>query len=99
MLRIYDPIRFKLTTPDGIEFIINKKSGVESITDNNGNEITIGRDGIIHSSGKSVLFERDLKAELFPLKTQMEIQFHMNMISGDSESTDQEGIQADLPII
>ena len=25
--RVYDPIRFKLTTPDGIEFIINKKSG------------------------------------------------------------------------
>ena len=42
-----------------------------------------------------------LKAELFPLKTQMEIQFHMNMIIMEILVKQQrrKGIQADLPII
>ena len=37
---IYDPVNFKLITQDGTEYIINKNTGVKSITEPNGNTIT-----------------------------------------------------------
>jgi len=55
----YNPDRYKLTTQDGTVYIINQDSGVESITDPNGNTVTFTKDGIIHSAGKSITFERD----------------------------------------
>ena len=55
----YNPDRYKLTTQDGTVYIISQKSGVESITDANGNTITFGRNGITHSAGKSIIFKRD----------------------------------------
>lgn len=55
----YDPNRYRLTTREGTIYVINQTSGVENITEPNGNTITFGSNGIIHSAGKSVLFERD----------------------------------------
>jgi RHS repeat-associated protein len=55
----YNPDTYKLTTVDGTEYLINQHSGIESIKDVNGNTVTFGPDGINHSSGKSVKFERD----------------------------------------
>ena len=37
---LYDPVNFKLVTQDGTEYIINKNTGVKSITEPNGNTIT-----------------------------------------------------------
>ena len=39
--------------------MINQGEGLESISDLNGNKVTIAPDGLYHSSGKSVSFERD----------------------------------------
>jgi len=58
-LRYYNPTRYKLTTRDGAVYIINQGTGLESITDANGNKITFGQNGIIHSAGKSINFVRD----------------------------------------
>lgn len=54
-----DAHRFQLTTDDGTVYIVSQKMGVESVEDPNGNWLTISRDGILHSSGKSVTFTRD----------------------------------------
>lgn len=56
---LYDPKRFRYTWPDGTEIIINKADGVESVTEPNGNTLLFQDNGIFHSTGKKVLFERD----------------------------------------
>ncbi len=56
---VYDPQRWKLTTAGGTVFIIDRDHGVESITDLNGNEVTITPDGIIHNSGEAMTVTRD----------------------------------------
>ncbi len=55
----YNPSKYKLTRADGTVYIISDTNGVESITDTNGNTITITDSGVTHSDGKSISFERD----------------------------------------
>lgn len=55
----YDPTVFRLMTEDGTTYVLEEGAGVRSVADTSGNTLTIGRDGIIHSSGKSVSFTRD----------------------------------------
>lgn len=55
----YDPKRFRYTTADGTIIDIDRVKGVERVQDRNGNTLTFGPSGIIHSSGKSVTFTRD----------------------------------------
>ena len=55
----YNPQRFKYTAANDTEIVIHKSSGVESIRDPNGNTLSFGVGGIVHSGGKSVLFQRD----------------------------------------
>ncbi len=55
----YNPDLFLYTHENGTEVVISKRDGVRSIRDRNGNTITISRDGIAHSDGKSVIFDRD----------------------------------------
>lgn len=55
----YDPVKYKLTRADGTVYIISVKNGVESITDTSGNVITFTENGVTHSDGKSISFERD----------------------------------------
>ena len=69
---IYDPVNFKLTTQDGTEYIINKNTGVKSITEPNGNTITFEKNGIFHSAGKSVIFTRDDKGRITEITDPME---------------------------
>ncbi|HEX7183230.1 MAG TPA: RHS repeat-associated core domain-containing protein [Thermoanaerobaculia bacterium] len=54
-----NPRLFRLTTEDGIEYVIHQRDGLQSIKDLNGNTITINANGLIHSLGKSVTFVRD----------------------------------------
>jgi RHS repeat-associated protein len=55
----YNPTRFRLTTAEGDVYVLDQQTGVRSMTDRNGNTLTINGDGIIHSSGKSVTIARD----------------------------------------
>lgn len=55
----YNPTKFELTTKHGTKYSIDKNTGVDKITYNNGEYVTITNDGIIHSSGKKVEFIRD----------------------------------------
>ena len=56
--------RYKLTKQDGTVYIINKDTGVESITDTNGNVIQFTKNGVIHSAGKSITYNRDASGRI-----------------------------------
>jgi len=55
----YDADRYQLSLYDGRVMVINQQSGLESITDLNGNTLTLASNGIMHSTGRSVTFTRD----------------------------------------
>jgi YD repeat-containing protein len=57
--QIYNPTRFQLTTAEQYVYTIDQALGVTAMTDPNGNTLTINSNGIIHSSGKSIVFNRD----------------------------------------
>src|SRR5690606_9539536 len=79
-LDVYHPEKYKLTTEDGTVYIINANTGVESITDVNGNVITFDEDGIYHSDGKSIVFNRDDKGMIsnIPSPTGKPISYQYN---------------------
>jgi RHS repeat-associated protein len=56
---IYNPTLFQLTTAEGYTYIIDQHFGVTSMTDPNGNKLTISASGITSSTGLSVGFVRD----------------------------------------
>jgi RHS repeat-associated protein len=60
----YNPTVFKLTTADGFSYVIDQATGLKSVTDTNGNTLTVTPDGLIHSSGKSVVFQRDAQGRI-----------------------------------
>jgi RHS repeat-associated protein len=55
---------FRLTTGAGMAYVIDQQGGVRSLTDPNGNTLTVTPAGITHSSGKSILFERDAQGRI-----------------------------------
>src|SRR5207253_1755505 len=55
---VYNPTRWKLTTADGVVYVIGE-GGIESVTDRNGNTVTYAADGFEHSSGAKVTIQRD----------------------------------------
>lgn len=50
---------YVLTLPDGRRIDISRSTGLEKLSDTNGNSITVTPAGILHSSGKSITFARD----------------------------------------
>ncbi|MCP4130822.1 MAG: hypothetical protein GY754_07555, partial [bacterium] len=58
-MRLFNPSRFSYTAVDGTVYVINSKKGIESITDTYGRTVNYNEDGISHSSGISIAFERD----------------------------------------
>jgi hypothetical protein len=62
--RLYDPKVYRLTLPDGRAFVVNQEKGLQSIRDLNGNQLTVSPSGITHSSGKGVVFQRDVEGRI-----------------------------------
>ncbi len=56
---IFNSFTFRLTTAEGIRYVINQQTGVSSVSDPYGNTLTINANGVTHSSGKSIAFTRD----------------------------------------
>ena len=44
---------------DGTVYVLNDQTGLESVKSANGDVVTITADGVTHSDGKSIVFERD----------------------------------------
>ena len=55
----YNPTDYIYTTEDGVKWFISETEGVTKVEDLNGNTIVFGADGISHSAGPSLTFERD----------------------------------------
>jgi len=58
-LNIFNPDRYRLTEPNGTVFVIDQLEGLQSIEDPAGNITTFGVNGISHSSGTQIIFQRD----------------------------------------
>ena len=56
---VYNPRRVRLTTRDGRVIDFERGFGITRIADSNGNALSITAGGIVHSSGKSISFQRD----------------------------------------
>lgn len=61
---IYDPTRFRLTTRTGQVLILDTISGLVSMTDRNGNSLTVDAAGVHASSGASLTFTRDSQGRI-----------------------------------
>jgi RHS repeat-associated protein len=57
-VRLYNPRRVRLTTIDGRRIELDP-TGVTRLEDDHENALTIGPGGLVHSSGKSIAFQRD----------------------------------------
>jgi RHS repeat-associated protein len=55
----YNPQRFQLTTRDGRVIVLDHTLGLISITDRNGNKLTVDATGVHASNGQGILFTRD----------------------------------------
>jgi RHS repeat-associated protein len=79
----YDPRQVRLTTPDGrvVDFDLDA-GGISQIRDPNGNTLTVGPGGIIHSSGTSIVFTRDAQGRITritdPLGNALEYEYDTN---------------------
>ena len=51
--------QFRLITAEGYIYMLDQRLGATQVTDPNGNTLTINDNGIVHSSGASVVFVRD----------------------------------------
>lgn len=58
-VEVYNPTLYRLTTAEGYQYTIEQSFGATEVVDPNGNTLTINSGGVIHSSGKSVVFTRD----------------------------------------
>jgi RHS repeat-associated protein/uncharacterized repeat protein (TIGR01451 family) len=61
---IYNPTRFRLTTHSGQVLILDTGSGLVSITDRNGNSLTVDASGVHASNGASLAFTRDSQGRI-----------------------------------
>jgi RHS repeat-associated protein len=59
-----NPMVFQLTTAEGFVYVIDQTLGATSVTDPNGNQLTINSAGITSSDGKSVAFKRDTQGRI-----------------------------------
>jgi RHS repeat-associated protein len=55
----FNPLRFELTTDDGMAYSVDKAKGLVWMQDRNGNTVNVSSAGLIHSAGKSIVFDRD----------------------------------------
>jgi len=55
----WDPHQFTLTAEDGTVYNIDQERGLTQMQDRAGNTLQVSDQGIVHSSGKSVVFQRD----------------------------------------
>jgi RHS repeat-associated protein len=59
LITTFDPDQYLLTLPDGRTLQISMQSGLQKMTDLNGNTLTVSSSGITSSTGKSVTFTRN----------------------------------------
>jgi RHS repeat-associated protein len=61
---IFNSFVFKFTAEDGTSYIVDQRTGLQSLADTSGNTLTISANGIVHSSNKSIVFHRDIAGRI-----------------------------------
>ncbi|MCG8461342.1 MAG: DUF6531 domain-containing protein [Holophagales bacterium] len=61
---LYEPQRVLLTTPEGFEYVLDLDDGVQQISGPDGASVTFAHNGIHHSDGRSIFFERDAEGRI-----------------------------------
>ena len=61
---VLDPRAYVLTLADGRELYFDQFAGFQQIKDLNGNTVVFGTQGIPHSSGRSITFQRDAQGRI-----------------------------------
>ncbi|MEO5662756.1 MAG: RHS repeat-associated core domain-containing protein [Nocardioides sp.] len=56
---VFDPTVFKLTDRNGVEYVIDRTTGLQTVKDRAGNTLTFTRDGVKSSLGKDIAYTRD----------------------------------------
>ncbi|MBV7299148.1 putative Ig domain-containing protein [Enterovibrio paralichthyis] len=64
LIDIADPDRYALVLRNGTRIEIDQLEGLEKIVSPTGQHVQFTRDGIIHSEGKSVVYNRDAKGRI-----------------------------------
>ncbi len=59
-----DPSRYTLTTRAGYIYYLDQSFGIIKVEDPNNHTLTYTNDGIFHSAGKSILFNRDSEGKI-----------------------------------
>lgn len=60
----FDNDVYEFTTDEGVVLVINQYAGLRSMTDTNGNRLTIGDDGVFHSSGEGTLVSHNSQGRI-----------------------------------
>ena len=91
----FDPHRYRLTTEAGFIYDINQNFGIEQVITPNNHTITYTDDGIFHSGGKSVTFERDSTGKIQRIIDPMghEVNYTYDSVQDLRIVTDQVGAQ------
>ncbi len=86
-----DPSNYRLTTEEGIVYELNEDFGITRIIDLNNNILTFGKNGIQHSSGKAVEFERDAQDRITAIIAPDggKLSYHYDAAGNLSQMTDQ----------
>jgi RHS repeat-associated protein len=61
---VFDPGGYTLTALDGTVYEVDQTFGIKKVIDPNGNTVTYGESGIVHSAGKSISFVRDAEGRI-----------------------------------
>jgi RHS repeat-associated protein len=62
--QVLDPRAYVLTLADGRELYFDQFSGFQQIKDLNDNSVVFGPNGVVHSSGRSMSFQRDTQGRI-----------------------------------
>lgn len=56
---VFDPTGFRLTDRNGVQYVIDRTTGLQTMKDRAGNTLTFSRDGVESSLGKDITYTRD----------------------------------------
>ncbi|MCB1555584.1 MAG: tandem-95 repeat protein [Xanthomonadales bacterium] len=64
-----NPQHYKLTTPEGMVYTIDQDAGLKRVDDPGSNQfLTFSRDGVLHSTGVGIVFERDALGRIHTMR-------------------------------
>lgn len=94
----YNPDVFILTTKEGLRYTYHEQDGLVAVNDDHGNQLIFTKDGVAHSSGVSVDFERDASGRIIGISDPggMTWEYGYNGLGELISVTDPSGVEVTL---